>query len=705
MKNIHLPFLLAFFLLPLGLSAQGIQRCHSDEARAEQSATDLNYQQAELHLQQQYARWVDQGRPVEKRGGVRTIPVVVHLIQTSSTVIITDARVQSQITVLNEDYRRTNSDASNTRAVFQSVATDTEIEFCLATIDPDGCPSTGINRIVSSTLATGHARTSETQLKALGQWDPTRYLNIWVPETMQGQLIGYSTFPPGLASSPELDGVVIGGPFFGRGAGVPLGDYDQGRTTTHEIGHWLGLEHPWLSGCTGTTPASCATAGDYICDTPPQAVAHTGGCPTGENTCSETPNLPDIVENYMQYTEDVCMNMFTEDQRDRMFFFLDSTRLNVWSAANLTATGCDGTVSTGCGPFVAFEADVTNGCTGLDVTFTDLSSGLPAMSGWTWDFGDGGMSSQQNPTHTYNQSGLYTVTLTATNANGTDSESKTDYINIGAGFNIPIAEGFEGTDFAPAGWTVEDTDGLGSWVRSTDAARTGNGSAVIKNYELDSQSSADNLLSPLLNLRFATSADLTFQLAYKEFGFAAPDNPDRLKVEISTNCGNTWATLFDEAGATLATTPGYDFNGFVPDTTQWTLHSFNLGNYLGSAQTYIRFQNLGEYGQNLYLDDINISGVVSVDPTHASDSWLEVYPNPLADQLHIRFNLSQPVPTTVQLLDLTGKVLYATQIEGVRSGTNEWQLPQATLAQLPAGLYFLRMKAGDQFADQKVLKQ
>ena len=704
MKNVRQLLLLLCCILPFWLSAQPVQRCHANEIRNERHLADPAYQHVQQQLQRQYEIWLNNGRNLEKRGGVRTIPVVVHLIQSSSTVVITDARVQTQIDVMNEDYRRMNSDTNNLRTVFTPFAIDTEIEFCLATIDPVGCPTTGINRVIDANLSTNHERTQEAALKGLIQWDPTRYLNIWVPETMGNQLIGYSTFPPGLATAPELDGVVIGGPFFGRGAGVPFGDYNLGRTGTHEVGHWLGLEHPWLSGCTGLTPATCATAGDYICDTPPQAMDHLGNCPVNQNTCSESPNYPDIVENFMQWTKDSCMNMFTQGQRDRMNFFLDSVRSDVWSPANLTSTGCDGTVSTGCGPFVDFAADVTNGCTGLTVSFTDLSSGIPNMTAWSWDFGDNGTSTSQNPTHTYNSTGLFTVSLTATNANGTATESKMDLIVIGEGFNIPIAEGLENTAFPPAGWVIEDTDNEGSWTRSTDAARTGNASAVIKNYELDSQGTPDNFVSPLLNLRFATSADLSFQLAYKEFGFSAPDNPDRLKVEISTNCGNSWTTLFDEAGADLATTPGFDFNAFVPDTTQWQFFSFDLANYLGSSQTYIRFQNLGEYGQNLYLDDINISGVVSVEEEILAQNWVEVYPNPFTDQFEVSYWLDEPERVTFDLMDLKGKTRFSEEMAHPVSGKNVWEMPSDVIQELPAGVYVLSIRTASSIAHKKIIR-
>lgn len=234
--------------------------------------------------------------------GVITIPVVVHVVYNTSAENISDAQIQSQIDVINADFRRTNSDADNTWAQ----AADSEIEFCMATVDPNGNPTNGITRTFTNTSA--FSTNDNMKFNSSGgkdAWPAGDYLNMWVCD-ISGGILGYAQFPGGPAAT---DGVVMDYQYFGT-IGTATAPFDLGRTTTHEIGHWLNLRHIWGDG-----PCS---ADDFVADTPTSDNPNYG-CATGHVSCSSV----DMVQNYMDYSDDACMNLYTTGQKDRMRALFD----------------------------------------------------------------------------------------------------------------------------------------------------------------------------------------------------------------------------------------------------------------------------------------------------------------------------------------------------------------------------------------------
>lgn len=258
---------------------------------------------------------------------VYNIPVVVHVIYNTTTQNISDAQIQSQITILNEDFRRTNADKVNTPSTFTSVAADCEINFCLATKDPNGSSTSGITR--TSTSVTSFDASDKMKYNSTGgkdAWPAGSYLNIWVCN-LGGGLLGYAQFPGGAAAT---DGVVVGYKYFGN-TGTATAPFNKGRTATHEVGHWLNLRHIWGD-------ASCGN--DYVSDTPVHATSNTG-CPTHpkSNSCGTT---AEQFMNYMDYSDDACMNMFTLGQKSRMQAVLASGGAR---ASLATSAGCSGTTT------------------------------------------------------------------------------------------------------------------------------------------------------------------------------------------------------------------------------------------------------------------------------------------------------------------------------------------------------------------------
>jgi len=248
------------------------------------------------------------------RNGALTIPVVFHLIGISGSYFPSDDLVLSQLQALNEDFGYQNANRDQTPLEVENLAVDMGLRFCLATSDPQGNPSTGIVRTVSQFDCLGainqvkvgdRPRLYYNDIGGDEAWDPARYLNIWVTATCDTYL-GFSTFPG--EAIPEEEGIIIDPEYFGKSDnGVPAAPYNLGRTLTHEVGHYFNLKHVWgNSGC---------DTDDLVEDTPPQEDFHLG-CPLfPSSSCGS----PDFFFNFMDYSDDECLTMFTYGQRERVW--------------------------------------------------------------------------------------------------------------------------------------------------------------------------------------------------------------------------------------------------------------------------------------------------------------------------------------------------------------------------------------------------
>ena len=243
-----------------------------------------------------------------------TIPVVVHVVYNRQSENISKAQIESQITVLNNDFGATNADKAQVPAVWQGLITDTNIRFALASEDPAGNSTTGITQTKTNRAAFGvEDSVKSAATDGVDPWPTDRYLNIWAC-TLEGGLLGYAQFPGG---PPETDGVVIRNTAFGT-TGTVEPPFNMGRTGTHEVGHFLNLYHIWglYDDCTG---------GDMVSDTPNAAGPNYGEPNFPQVSCNNGPN-GDMFMNYMDYTDDACMCMFTAQQVARMMATLEGPR-------------------------------------------------------------------------------------------------------------------------------------------------------------------------------------------------------------------------------------------------------------------------------------------------------------------------------------------------------------------------------------------
>lgn len=341
-----------FTLIALSISGvafgQQIHRCATTEAIHHRELAHPGYAEAVNRTFEQ-AREMARENGESRAGEIYRIPVVVHIVYNTPEENIPDNLVHSQIARLNKDYRRQNEDADETRAEFQGVAADAEIEFYLAGVDPDGNPTGGItrtqtNRTDFSLDLFGGGDLDEVKQPDLGgvqAWDTDNYLNIWVCDLVGGNqlfaLFGFA-YPPASAPNwpagssapnPDYEGVVVHYEVFGDDNPLASGQLsvsDKGRTAVHEVGHYLGIRHTWGDASPFGGQDGC-TLDDGIDDTPNAADNAAQICNFNKNTCTDGSNdLPDMIENYMDYARDECMNLFTQGQVDIMRSMLETAR-------------------------------------------------------------------------------------------------------------------------------------------------------------------------------------------------------------------------------------------------------------------------------------------------------------------------------------------------------------------------------------------
>ncbi len=298
----------------------------------------------------------------QKSRQIITIPVVVHVLYQNDEQNIPDQQIFSQIDVLNEDYRKLNANASSIPAAFSSIAADCEIQFCLAARTPQGLATSGITRTQTSVAAFSlNDAMKRSTTGGVDAWPTDKYLNIWVCN-LSNNLLGFATLPGTVI--PALDGVVICYKFFGRNT-PSGGNYNKGRTATHEIGHWLNLIHIWGDDDNASDPCS---GSDQVTDTPNQEGPNFQ-CPAYPSaSCG---NSSDMFMNFMDYTYDQCMNMFTTGQKTRM-----QNTISLQRSGLLTSNGCLGVPT-------AADCDTLNNITGGDgLVYYLMNEVLPNESGY-----------------------------------------------------------------------------------------------------------------------------------------------------------------------------------------------------------------------------------------------------------------------------------------------------------------------------------
>lgn len=587
-------------LLSVGMFAQQV-KCYSTEVTNMKRANDPVYDHGAQLMENAQRKWVNSGQvdPYLSARAVRTIPVVVHVVYKSGALNVSDAVIQQMIAQLNQDYIKANSDLSQARSSVQGLAADAQIQFCLAQQTPSGASTTGIEHVLTTkTCFDPDTETDDMKSTTTGganAWDPYHYLNVWIvslcgSSLQTGGTGGYSYIPTsnnGLHGN-SIDGVVLDD---------DLGTYTGSRALTHEIGHYLGLHHTWgdlaSNACGNTFP----NTDDGFSDTPDEAGPNYN-C-TVHNTCSATNNTSygDLFEDFMDYGAG-CAVLFTTQQVNWMNNVLTNVRSSLVTNNNkCSATGA---------PVANFTATPTSICAGQTVQFTSTSTGTSLTYSWSFPGGTPSTSTAANPTVTYNTAGSYNVTLTVTSGSQNNTKTQTAYITVASSNALPLTEGFEATTFPPTGWALTNGDAATTWVRTTSASGfgTSSASAYMNDYQYSSPGEKDWLITPAYNFSGVTAGRIKWDYAYvQDANYLG--NIDSLEVFYSTNCGSTWTSLWRRGGSSLSTGTASASN-FVPTSTQWKKDSVSLASLSGQASVRFAFVCTNGYGNNIFLDNVNI---------------------------------------------------------------------------------------------------
>ena len=640
-----------------------------------------------------------------EKATVYKIPVVFHVLHNNGIENITDEQIFDALTILNRDYRLLNADANNVQSEFAGMPTDIEVEFLLATKAPNGACFKGITRTMNAISYDGSD--GGNQVDAIvagndvfqGNWAGNKYLNIFICGDIGGAA-GYTTKPSGWSANQMTNGIWVKHNYVGS---IGTSSTGTSRTLTHELGHWLNLDHTWGGNNNPGNTTSCTTD-DNVQDTP-NCIGVTA-CLLNSNTCSSDNaywggvNMKDNVENYMDYS--YCSKMFTLGQKTRMRTALQSNstgRANVISSTNLTAVGA------GITPYLCkadFTTDRTTICVGDAISFEDDS--YNAATGWNWSFNGGqpATSTAQNVTVTYNQPGLYSVSLTATDGATNDSEVKTNYIRVlPAPTTIPFWEGFEGYSSLNnlVNWEVLNQENNNAFTIENTTGYSGSQCAKLVNFG-QAPSNVDELISSPMDLSVIPqtgAVTLSFRYSYRKKTSA---DYEYLKVFITGDCGDTWVqrkTLGGNQLSTLTATSSWK----PTSQADWvTVHVTNVTSNYFSQNFKFKFRFEGEGGNNFYLDDINLYAgsssneiVLGINEFNESINDISLYPNPTDGELNVSFSASKNKDMQFQVLDITGKIIQNNVVNAVQ-GSNLVLLDTQIFA---AGSYFLKIMSDDHF--------
>jgi len=666
------------------------------------------------------------------------IPVVFHILHNNNNFgeNVTDAQAVQEIANMNANYNALNLYRSRIRAIFKDVEGNAQITFRLAKKDPQGNPTNGIDRVYVGPM-TGKAG---DLLKGNTSWDPSRYLNVWVCSSISSnggsfQAGGYCNYPTSI-SSYKYDGPIVSS---GNGFGVdPVnasGNPFSLITVSHEVGHYLGLLHPF-NGSSSTD--SCGE--DYCYDTPPVYYtpygtpnnSHSGTCGidvySASTTCM-TPYLPDQAENFMDYYIGPCASlMFTLQQVARMHFTLENYRRSLWQPENLIATGVNDTINAPLTvPIAAFSITPNNNltdvraCVGQSITFKDNSFN-GTITKWQWDFGDGFTSTLQNPSAvTYTIPGKKTVSLTVTGANGSNTKTVIDYIyiegpsDVQPNVKVHTADWDWANTYKEEGWHFENEMPYNPWVRTTSAFYDGCASLEFLS-AMGGNGYNYSLISPPYNFVGSTNPYLEFYYSFATNFDANNGNKssqDALSVQVSTDCGKTWTNkkliggrsyysnaiplqngtvvdpnpLCTNTGVT-SVLPSLDFR--PTSQAQWA--KVSLSGSTIPAQANVKFKIMLSYGggNNFYIDNLRIGLSTGINEVTASAMHIGVYPNPFSENTTLTFTMPSKAKVDIKIYDIIGK-----EIGTVYSGVQELGTQQIVIEKskfnLNTGLYFIKM--------------
>ncbi len=610
-------------------------RCATHEVYQKMLQEDPQFAARREQIERETQQWIA-SHGNNKMGTVITIPVVFHIVYNTSAQNISESRILEQLNVLNQDFGRTNADAGNTPSVWQSVASNTNIQFCLAQRDPNGNPTNGIiRRQTSVTSFSTNNAIKYTSQGGSDAWPRDQYLNIWVGN-LSGGLLGYAQFPGGAAAT---DGIVVlystvGGPN-APGTATP---YHLGRTATHEVGHWLNLYHIW-----GDDGSSCSGS-DQVSDTPNQA-GSTYGCPAFPRTDACSPSSPGIMfMNYMDYSDDACMNMFTAGQASRMQATLNGSRLSLQSSPGCTP------------PSGGTTCAVPSSLSATNITSSSATLNWAAVSGAT------SYNIRYKPTSSSTWSN---TSATGTSVNISGLSSSTTYE-----FQVQAVCGATTSAYSASSTFTTQAAGCSDPYESNNTLSSARTVAVNTDiYALISPSGDNDYF------RFSTTTPNTY-----------------LRITLSNLPADYDIRLYNSSGSQI----GISQNA-------GTASEVIIRNTSSAATYYVRIYgyNGANHPSQCYLLRINARNTAWRESEPDVSTEVMVLPNPAHDKVHVLFHATRSEDVSIRLFDITGRILQKLTMTG-EAGENTFALD---IVDLPRGIYLIELVTSTQQTVRRFIKQ
>jgi len=713
-------------------------KCGTDFSRFLSDPAVKEIYEKENEFARKYAKEVF--KPNEK-GTTYQIPIVFHVIHEYGYENQPDSEILEALEHMNNRWRKRLADSADVAYPFNLIHDDMEVEFILATKDPDGNASTGITRHVSELTGQGGGDEAGAVIRALYTWPPDQYLNVFICRSVGEGVGGYSQYPSGAASG-GIDGIMV--------------RRIQLSALAHEAGHYFNLAHLWgdsnSANCDGSATSNCIVPGtgpgtnipaeywdncvedDHVDDTP-VCLGSAGFCNLSRKTCLSdsvpfyamdgitvlaTSQIIDNEQNVMDYAfcEDLDFpsnnvgENFTQGQKARVHAALNSSvasRNNLHTPSNLTLTGTDGNPTGNPIPIVDFQIEYEYVPTNLDAKFLNNTYNSNESITYSWDFDVNSSSTSttaEEPKASWTETGKYDITLEASNSSGSSSLTQSIAKVLNGESIDPFTESFESIGFPSNGndplstWFLDGLTNDETWKKTTEASTDGHASIML---DLKNTSGTHRFISPMVDLTQISCDTLYFDVAYAH---RTSNSSESLRIRYSKN-GYAWGasnTLFEKEGSDIDNYTALLTGDFIPSENDWRTHKVYIGNLKGEDGVLFMFEFDVSSGNRIYIDNVNFGcnsrSLVGENELISNTINFNIYPNPTNNDANISFS-SNDDENTIFISDVTGKLIASKEYKN--SNKTRTTVSEITGTNLNKGVYFVTVKNQSSTKTEKLI--